>query len=121
MSKKRTVWQLSPQMTLEIKGARIQTLPSTDEGIAFLISYQGHVIYHAGDLNWWHWEGRPEEYDGKLKDVSECSVTASRYQDRRGVCSGRFTFGKTVCVGIGLFYAPHRYQLCISYAFLGGL
>ena len=61
-------------MTLEIKGARIQTLPSTDEGIAFLISYQGHVIYHAGDLNWWHWEGEPEEYNRQMKEAYQSAL-----------------------------------------------
>lgn len=68
------VWQLSPKMTLEIKGARIQMLPSTDEGIAFLISYQGHVIYHAGDLNWWHWEGESEEYNRQMKEAYQSAL-----------------------------------------------
>ena len=68
------VRQLSPKMTLEIKGARIQTLPSTDEGIAFLISYQGHVIYHAGDLNWWHWEGESEEYNRQMKEAYQSAL-----------------------------------------------
>ncbi len=22
---------------------------------------EGKTIYHAGDLNWWHWNGEPEE------------------------------------------------------------
>ena len=21
---------------------------------------EGKTIYHAGDLNWWHWEGEPQ-------------------------------------------------------------
>jgi L-ascorbate metabolism protein UlaG (beta-lactamase superfamily) len=34
---------------------------STDCGCAFLIEYQGHLVYHAGDLHWWCWSGEPEE------------------------------------------------------------
>lgn len=43
--------------TLELDGLTVHTLPSTDEGVAFLVSCCGRTIYHAGDLNWWHWEG----------------------------------------------------------------
>ena len=38
----------------------IRTIHSTDVGVAFLLSAEGKLVYHAGDLNWWHWkeEGR---------------------------------------------------------------
>ncbi len=43
-------------------GAEIRTLRSTDEGVAFVVHYAGKTIYHAGDLNWWHWKkGEPDE------------------------------------------------------------
>lgn len=35
----------------------LKTLKSTDSGVAFLVFVDGHTIYHAGDLNWWCWEG----------------------------------------------------------------
>lgn len=34
----------------------IKTLASTDMGVAFLVEYQNHRLYHAGDLNDWQWE-----------------------------------------------------------------
>jgi len=34
----------------------IRTVHSTDLGVAFLLSAEGRLVYHAGDLNWWHWE-----------------------------------------------------------------
>lgn len=43
------------------QGLEIETLRSTDEGCAFLVLAEDEQIYHAGDLNWWHWEGEPEE------------------------------------------------------------
>lgn len=40
---------------------KIETLKSTDEGVAFLIQYAGKSIYFAGDLHWWSWIGESEE------------------------------------------------------------
>ncbi len=41
----------------------IEAFGSTDVGISFLIDLQGMRIFHAGDLNNWHWdeESTPEE------------------------------------------------------------
>ncbi|MEY8354381.1 MBL fold metallo-hydrolase [Lachnospiraceae bacterium 54-53] len=51
---------------------QIQTFLSTDEGVAFLIEAEGKVIYHAGDLNNWRWEGEPESWnDSMAKKYSE--------------------------------------------------
>ena len=41
----------------------LETLFSTDEGVAFLLTCPYGVIYHGGDLNDWVWEGEPEEYN----------------------------------------------------------
>ena len=39
----------------------ICTLKSNDEGVSFIVNTNGKTVYHAGDLNWWHWEGEPDE------------------------------------------------------------
>ncbi|MDF9829463.1 MBL fold metallo-hydrolase [Parabacteroides sp. PF5-6] len=41
----------------------VKALGSTDIGISFLIRAEGKTIFHAGDLNNWHWkdESNPEE------------------------------------------------------------
>jgi len=44
----------------------IQTLKSTDSGVAFLIQYQGKVIYHAGDLNLWVWREETKQYNNDM-------------------------------------------------------
>ena len=49
-------------------GLRVRTLRSTDEGVAFLVSVKGITIYHAGDLNWWHWKEESPEYNEKMKE-----------------------------------------------------
>ena len=40
-----------------LPGVTVEALPSTDEGVAFLVTAEGRTVFHAGDLNWWHWEG----------------------------------------------------------------
>ncbi|WP_109708317.1 MBL fold metallo-hydrolase [Faecalicatena contorta] len=50
-----------------VNGCKIRTLRSTDEGVAFLVQYDGYVIYHAGDLNWWHWEEESEVYNTMMR------------------------------------------------------
>jgi L-ascorbate metabolism protein UlaG (beta-lactamase superfamily) len=45
----------------------IETLPSTDEGVAFFLTLDGVTIYHAGDLHAWCWDPVPEgEEDEEL-------------------------------------------------------
>lgn len=60
---KEKIHYVKPMEQLELEGVQIETLVSTDSGVAFLVTYQGKTIYHAGDLNWWHWEGEPEEFN----------------------------------------------------------
>ena len=48
-----------------IDNLKIDTIKSTDEGVAFLVSVprEHKRIYHAGDLNWWIWpEDTKQEY-----------------------------------------------------------
>lgn len=44
-----------------IGSIQVETLKSNDEGVAFLVTVEEKTIYHAGDLNWWYWNGEPEE------------------------------------------------------------
>lgn len=47
----------------------VKAFKSTDEGVAFLIEAEGKVLYHAGDLNNWVWEGEPEEYNCRMSEA----------------------------------------------------
>lgn len=53
-------------LTLPGGPLRVEALPSTDEGVAFLLTYQGATVYHAGDLNWWDWPGESEEWNRSM-------------------------------------------------------
>jgi len=35
----------------------VRTFGSTDAGVSFWLNVDGLAIFHAGDLNWWHWSG----------------------------------------------------------------
>ncbi|MCL2254389.1 MAG: MBL fold metallo-hydrolase [Lachnospiraceae bacterium] len=39
----------------------VETLLSTDEGVAFIINYREQSFFHAGDLNLWTWASDDEE------------------------------------------------------------
>ena len=61
------IWFVKPEEELDVNGCRIQTLRSTDEGVAFLIRYQGVSLYHAGDLNAWYWEEEGDDYVNMMR------------------------------------------------------
>lgn len=50
-----------------VLGVTVETLPSTDEGVAFVISLEGKTLFHAGDLNWWHWEEEDKAWNRNME------------------------------------------------------
>lgn len=49
--------------TYQIDDIVVETFHSNDEGVAFLVKADNKVIYHAGDLNWWHWNGESDKFN----------------------------------------------------------
>jgi L-ascorbate metabolism protein UlaG (beta-lactamase superfamily) len=49
-------------------GLEIETFLSTDLGVAFLVTLDNVAIYHAGDLNWWHWDDDTPEEEADMKN-----------------------------------------------------
>jgi len=45
---------------------KLTTFASTDLGVAFLIEDQERILYHAGDLNDWVWEGESDSYNEQM-------------------------------------------------------
>ena len=50
-----------------LSGISVRTFKSTDEGVAFLVRSPEGVIYHAGDLNNWQWEGEPKDWNRNME------------------------------------------------------
>ena len=51
-----------------LAGIAVEALPSTDQGVAFLVTAEGRTVYHAGDLNWWHWEGEDPAWNLRMEE-----------------------------------------------------
>ena len=47
---------MSPYEHVGKNGIMVSSFGSTDLGVSFLVEVDGLRIFHAGDLNWWHWE-----------------------------------------------------------------
>ena len=73
---------LDADQTYDIPGlGTVETLLSTDEGVAFVVDTGNGVIYHAGDLNWWDWEGEPAAWLADQERVYKREI--SRIAGRR--------------------------------------
>ncbi len=58
----------------------VETLRSTDAGVAYLVQAEGLSIYHAGDLHWWN-SGMEGELTPRLTGCST-SVSLNRIKNR---------------------------------------
>ena len=58
---------VSSDVKVTVAGCEITCLKSTDEGVAFLVKCGEKTVYHAGDLNWWHWEEESATYNDEMK------------------------------------------------------
>lgn len=56
-----------PHQTYAVGAVKVATLESTDVGVAFLVQCEGKLIYHAGDLNCWVWDGAPRFQNDQMK------------------------------------------------------
>ena len=77
---KESITYVKPGEKYEVGGIIVETLVSTDSGVAFLVTASGKTIYHAGDLNWWRWEGEPEDSNAYQEKT---------YKEQIGLLSGR--------------------------------
>jgi L-ascorbate metabolism protein UlaG (beta-lactamase superfamily) len=55
-SKRKNVHSVNPGDVLKIDDMTISVYGSTDEGVSFMVEVDGKRIFHAGDLNDWHWK-----------------------------------------------------------------
>jgi len=55
------VLYVKPNETYEELPFKLSTYDSTDLGVSFLFEIDQKVLFHSGDLNWWHWENATKE------------------------------------------------------------
>ena len=54
----------------------VKAFDSTDPGVSFLVEFRGLNVFHAGDLNFWHWRDEStlpeiEEADAEFRKALE--------------------------------------------------
>lgn len=64
--RKAWIHSVKPREEYDFGDLHISTLRSTDLGVAFIVETEGKRIYHAGDLNWWHWEGEDRAWNNNM-------------------------------------------------------
>lgn len=65
---------VKPEQKIRTGELKVETLRSTDEGVAFLVTCKDKRIYHAGDLNWWHWEEETDTYNRFMKEAYQKEI-----------------------------------------------
>ena len=86
---------MAPGETIELDGMTVRAFGSTDCGVSFLVHADGLNIFHAGDLNFWHWrwESTPDEvrealqaFNAVLDDLEDLPVDLAFFpvDDRMG-------------------------------------
>ena len=69
------VFRMPARSSLALDGLHIKTYRSTDAGVAFLVEAEGKTLFHAGDLQWWHWEEEPKAWNTAMENdfKTECA------------------------------------------------
>lgn len=60
---------VKPNDNINIRRVNIQTFDSSDQGVCFLLQYNGIKIFHAGDLNLWSWRN-----ENSHKEIEAASI-----------------------------------------------
>jgi hypothetical protein len=56
-----------PGKEISLPDCSVTSLKSTDIGVAFVVKEGDTCFYHAGDLNWWHWEGESKAWNRNME------------------------------------------------------
>lgn len=61
--KKNKITMMNAYDTFNSEDLNVKMYGSTDVGGSFFVKYKDISIFHAGDLNWWHWSGESDVYN----------------------------------------------------------
>lgn len=81
IEKAENIHKINPYEELKIDDIIINAFGSTDLGISLLVNVEDKNIFHAGDLNWWHWEeDLPED---QIKEESDFKNEISKIKGNK--------------------------------------
>lgn len=87
--------------TYQIDNITITTLRSTDAGVAFIVECENKIIYHAGDLNWWHWRNRDKQFnDNQSYNYKKEMIKLSNFNIDIAMCTFDTDQGEDAYLGI---------------------
>jgi len=69
---------ISEGESMQLKDVFIKAFGSTDIGVSFLIKVDGMNIFHAGDLNWWHWYDESDEFNINMAKAFKTQIDRLR-------------------------------------------
>ncbi|MDR3258031.1 MAG: MBL fold metallo-hydrolase [Fusobacteriaceae bacterium] len=67
--KKSNYYIIKENKVINVDGIEIHSFGSSDLGVSFLIDIENKSIFHAGDLNWWHWEEETKDEQKYAEDT----------------------------------------------------
>lgn len=65
---------ISEGETIESEDILVKAYGSTDAGISFLVHVDEINLFHAGDLNWWHWYDEGEEFNSEMASAFKAQI-----------------------------------------------
>ncbi len=71
---KEKILYVSPCEKYKVDDIEIETLRSTDAGVAFYLKTNGASFFHAGDLYNWKWEGAGDLVNGKMEHAYKSQI-----------------------------------------------
>lgn len=72
---------ISPYEKEKIGALTVETLNSTDLGVAFIVTAEDKLIYHAGDLNCWVWDTSPDFQNKLMRKQYEDEIAQLKGRD----------------------------------------
>ncbi len=115
------VFRLAAGRSLTLGGLAIETLRSTDAGWPFGSPPRGKTFFHAGDLQWWHWEEEPKTWNEEMGGTSKGVRQSGGPPGRRGLSGAGPPSGGQLLVGFRLVDAHPGGGLGLPHAQLGGV
>ncbi|WP_432402002.1 MBL fold metallo-hydrolase [Wukongibacter sp. M2B1] len=78
-NKKSNYYLMGRYKSQDTDDLQIQSFGSTDSGVSFLVTIDNMKIFHAGDLNWWHWKNDSKK--AQRREEEDFKAEVKRLQD----------------------------------------
>lgn len=113
--------RMRPGETLALPDLRVAAFDSTDLGVSYLVTIAGVNIFHAGDLNFWHW--REESTVQEIEEADNAFRAACKPLEKENIDLAFFPVdprqGRLFDAGANYFIMTVRPRLLVPMHFWG--